>query len=175
MFTLGRITLIIVLSLPISGLILPPDISQGVYCESCIAVMKELDKFLAKKSSDPRELQVVEAIEDVCRSKHLNKYGYSPITLVKACRFLMGKHEEDIEQLYLRGIDSVNAEEEFCYKLSKICEGVDRSKKAKDPLQKRSHHDAAKLVKRIKSQERQRAREGDPRDNKVVYKEKTEL
>lgn len=175
MFTLGRITLVVVLSLPISGLILPPDISQGVYCESCCAVMKELDKFLAKKSSDPRELQVVEAIEDVCRSKHLNKYGYSPITLVKACRFFIGKHEEDIEQLYLRGVDSVNTEKEFCYKLSKICEGVDRSKKAKDPLQKRSKHDTAKLVERIKSQKQQHVKGGHPGDNKVVYKEKTEL
>lgn len=175
MFILCRITLAVVLCLPISGLILPPNISQGVYCETCSAVMKELDKFLAKKSSDPRELQVVEAIEDVCRSKHLKKYGYSPITLVNACKFFMEKHEEDIEQLYLKGVDKVNTEKEVCYKLSKICDGVDRSKKAKDPLEKRSKHDKAKLVEQIKLQERQRAMGGGTRDKKVVYKEKTDL
>lgn len=51
----------------------------------------ELEKILAKRSSDPRELQVVEAMEDICQTKYFSKYDYSPPTTVKACRFLIGK------------------------------------------------------------------------------------
>lgn len=111
---------------------MPSDMSQGIFCEGCSAVMKELDKILAKRSSDPRELQVVEAMEDICQTKYFSKYDYSPPTTVKACRFLIEKYEEDIEQLLMDNVD--NSEQEVCYKLTKACEGVDRSKKEKEPL-----------------------------------------
>lgn len=51
----------------------------------------ELDKLLAKKSSDPRELQVVEAMENICQVKYFSTYDYSPPTTIKACKFLIGK------------------------------------------------------------------------------------
>lgn len=51
----------------------------------------ELDKLLAKKSSDPRELQVVEAMENICQTKYFSTYDYSPPTTIKACKFLIGK------------------------------------------------------------------------------------
>ena len=51
----------------------------------------EIGKLLAKKSSDPRELQVVEAMEDICQTKYFSKYHYSPPTTIKACKFLIGE------------------------------------------------------------------------------------
>lgn len=132
MYILCRIVLAVVMCLPISGVKLPSDMSQGIFCEGCSAVMKELDKLLEKKSSDPRELQVVEAMEDICQTKYFSKYDYSPPTTVKACRFLIEKYEEDIEQLLMDKVD--NTEQEVCYKLTKACEGVDRGKKEKEPL-----------------------------------------
>lgn len=46
--------------------------------------------------------------------------------------FFPEKYEEDIEQLLMDKVD--NTEQEVCYKLTKACEGVDRSKKEKEPL-----------------------------------------
>ena len=46
--------------------------------------------------------------------------------------FFTEKYEEDIEQLLMDKVD--NTEQEVCYKLTKACEGVDRSKKEKEPL-----------------------------------------
>ncbi|CAH3137260.1 unnamed protein product [Pocillopora meandrina] len=132
MYILCRIVLAVVMCLPTSGVKLPSDMSQGIFCEGCSAVMKELDKLLEKKSSDPRELQVVEAMEDICQTKYFSKYDYSPPTTVKACRFLIEKYEEDIEKLLMDKVD--NTEQEVCYKLTKACEGVDRSKKEKESL-----------------------------------------
>ena len=51
----------------------------------------ELIKLLAKKSSDPRELQVVEAMENICQAKYFSTYEYSPPTTIKACKFIIGK------------------------------------------------------------------------------------
>ncbi|KAJ7386215.1 hypothetical protein OS493_010609 [Desmophyllum pertusum] len=136
---LFRIAAALMLCLPISGVQLPPDMSQGIFCESCIAVMKELDKILTKKSSDPRELQVVEAMEDICQSKYFSSYDYSPPTTVKACRFLIEKYEEDIEELLTRKVK--DSEQEVCHKLTKACEGVDRTKKDKEPIDYRFNNE----------------------------------
>ena len=46
--------------------------------------------------------------------------------------FFTEKYEEDIEQLLMDKVD--NTEQEVCYKLTKACEGVDRSKKEKESL-----------------------------------------
>lgn len=46
--------------------------------------------------------------------------------------FYSEKYEEDIEQLLMDNVD--NSEQEVCHKLTKACEGVDRSKKEKEPL-----------------------------------------
>ena len=46
--------------------------------------------------------------------------------------FFPEKYEEDIEQLLMDKVD--NTEQEVCYKLTKACEGVDRSKKEKESL-----------------------------------------
>ena len=51
----------------------------------------ELDKLLAKKTSDPREVQVVEAMEDICQSTYFRTYDHSPPTIVKVCKFLIGE------------------------------------------------------------------------------------
>lgn len=123
---------LVVLCIPVSTVKLPPDMSQAIFCESCSAVMQELDKLLAKKSSDPRELQVVEAMEDICQAKYFSKYHYSPPTTIKACKFLIEKYEEDIEQLLIE--KTGDFENEVCYKMTKACEGVDRSKKEKEDV-----------------------------------------
>ena len=51
----------------------------------------EMDKLLAKKTSDLREVQVVDAMEDICQSKYFKTYDLSPPTSVKVCRFLIGE------------------------------------------------------------------------------------
>jgi len=127
-----RISAVLVLCIPVSTVKLPPDMSQAIFCESCSAVVQELDKLLAKKSSDPRELQVVEAMEDICQAKYFSKYHYSPPTTIKACKFLIEKYEEDIEQLLIE--KTGDFENEVCYKMTKACEGVDRSKKEKEDV-----------------------------------------
>ena len=66
------------------------------YYKRFCCFLLELDKLLAKKSSDPRELQVVEAMEDVCQAKYFSKYHYSPPTTIKACKFLIGEFFQDL-------------------------------------------------------------------------------
>lgn len=50
-----------------------------------------MDKLLAKKTSDLREVQVVDAMEDICQSKYFKTYDLSPPTTVKVCKFLIGE------------------------------------------------------------------------------------
>lgn len=51
----------------------------------------EMDKLLAKKTSDLREVQVVDAMEDICQSKYFKTYDLSPPTTIKVCKFLIGE------------------------------------------------------------------------------------
>ncbi|XP_015750956.1 PREDICTED: uncharacterized protein LOC107330939 [Acropora digitifera] len=132
MNVLLKISAILFFIIPASTVNLPPDMSQGIFCESCTAVMKELDKLLAKKSSDPRELQVVEAMENICQAKYFSTYDYSPPTTIKACKFLIENYEEEIEQFLSK--NSRDSEKGVCYKMTKACEGVDRTKKEKEDL-----------------------------------------
>lgn len=150
MDALLRISMVLVLCLSALGskVKLPPDMSQAIFCESCSAVMQEIGKLLAKKSSDPRELQVVEAMEDICQAKYFSKYHYSPPTTIKACKFLIEKYEEELEQLLTK--KSADYEKEVCYELTKACEGVDRSKKEKEEMDVR-FNDQKQEVKTEKS------------------------
>jgi len=50
-----------------------------------------MDKLLAKKTSDLREVQVVDAMEDICQSKYFKTYDLSPPTTIKVCKFLIGE------------------------------------------------------------------------------------
>lgn len=145
-----RISMVLVLCLSALGskVKLPPDMSQAIFCESCSAVMQEIGKLLTKKSSDPRELQVVEAMEDICQAKYFSKYHYSPPTTIKACKFLIEKYEEELEQLLTK--QSADYEKEVCYELTKACEGVDRSKKEKEEMDVR-FNDQKQEVKKEKS------------------------
>jgi len=136
MDVLLRLAPVLLLCLPVSGdtvTTMPPDMSQGVYCYCCASFTKEMDKLLAKKTSDLREVQVVDAMEDICQSKYFKTYDLSPPTTVKVCKFLIDKYEEEIEQLLIKRAE--DTEQEICYKLSKACEGVDRSVKPKEPFE----------------------------------------
>lgn len=60
------------------------------YLQNTIGCL-EMDKLLAKKTSDLREVQVVDAMEDICQSKYFKTYDLSPPTTVKVCKFLIGE------------------------------------------------------------------------------------
>lgn len=144
MNVLLKISAILFFIIPASTVNLPPDMSQGIFCESCTAVMKELDKLLAKKSSDPRELQVVEAMENICQAKYFSTYDYSPPTTIKACKFLIENYEEEIEQFLSK--NSKDSEKGICYKMTKACEGVDRTKKEKEDLNVKFNNQKQKVT-----------------------------
>ncbi|XP_068761439.1 uncharacterized protein [Montipora capricornis] len=139
-----RILAVLVFSIPASTVKLPSEMSQAIFCESCSAVMKELNKLLAKKSSDPRELHVIEAMENICQAKYFSTYLYSPPTTIKACRFLLENYEEEIEQLLTK--NSKDSETNVCYKMTKACEGVDRTKKEKEDLKFKYNNQEQKLT-----------------------------
>lgn len=57
----------------------------------------------------------------------------SSIKLITVLLVDTEKYEEDIEQLLIERVE--DTEQEICYKLSRACEGVDRSVKAKEPFE----------------------------------------
>ncbi|XP_001640330.2 serine/threonine-protein phosphatase 4 regulatory subunit 2 [Nematostella vectensis] len=110
----------------------PQDMSQGIFCECCSATVKELTKKLQKKSSDPWEVKVVEAMEDICNVNNFRAYDYSPPTTIKGCKFIMDKFDEDIESVLIK--KDPDPEKTICYEVTKACEGVDRTKKEKEEM-----------------------------------------
>eukprot|EP00794_Sanderia_malayensis_P009027 gene9027-9994_t len=108
-----------------------PGISENLYCEGCIATVKELIKLTSKKTNDPKDLVIAEALEKVCKPLHFVSYDYSPPKTVKACNLLLEKHEDDIEAAFVKKAKK-ELEQEICYKISNACTNVDRSIKPKD-------------------------------------------
>lgn len=68
----------------------PKKLKKKQYLQNIILSL-EMDKLLAKKTSDLREVQVVDAMEDICQSKYFKTYDYSPPTAIKVCKFLIGE------------------------------------------------------------------------------------
>ena len=50
----------------------------------------ELAKMTSKKSSDPRDLIITEALENICKPYNFVNYDFSPPKTVKACQLLLG-------------------------------------------------------------------------------------
>jgi len=106
-------------------------VSEKLYCEGCIATVKELMKLLNKRTSDPKDLVITEALENVCKPYNFVEYQYSPPKTVKACQLLLERHEEEIESLLAKNIKDI--ESHICYDMSKACLNVDRSEKPETP------------------------------------------
>ena len=111
----------------------PSGLSQGVYCEGCIATVKELLKKINKKTGESREVRVIEALEDICNLQNFGSYEYSPPKTGQACKFLIENYDEEIENSLVS--ESGDFEQRICYELTEACKGVDRTKKEKEELE----------------------------------------
>ena len=111
----------------------PSGLSQGVYCEGCIATVKEILKKVNKKTGESREVRVIEAMEDICNLQNFGSYEYSPPKTGQACKFLIENYDEEIENSLVS--ESGDFEQKICYELTEACKGVDRTKKEKEELE----------------------------------------
>ena len=111
----------------------PSGLSQGVYCEGCIATVKELLKKINKKTGESREVRVIEALEDICNLQNFGSYEYSPPKTGQACKFLIENYDEEIENSLVS--ESGDFEQKICYELTEACKGVDRTRKEKEELE----------------------------------------
>ena len=111
----------------------PSGLSQGVYCEGCIATVKELLKKINKRTGESREVRVIEALEDICNLQNFGSYEYSPPKTGQACKFLIENYDEEIENSLVS--ESGDFEQKICYELTEACKGVDRTKKEREELE----------------------------------------
>ena len=61
-----------------------------MHCQ-CHLIFAELMKMLKKKTSDPKDLVITEAMENICKPYNFVEYHFSPPKTVKACELLLGK------------------------------------------------------------------------------------
>ncbi|XP_028395602.1 glutamic acid-rich protein-like [Dendronephthya gigantea] len=113
----------------------PSGLSQGIYCEGCIATVKELLKKVDKKTGDSREVRVIDGMEDICNLQNFGSYDYSPPKTGQACKYLIENYDEEIEGIMLDEGKSEYFEKKICFELSEACKGVDRTKKEKEELE----------------------------------------
>lgn len=136
----------------------PSELSQGVFCEGCVATVKEMLKKLEKKTGDIREVKVIDAMEDICNLQNFGSYDYSPPKTGKACKYLIENYDEDIENIFVA--ETEDLEQKICYELTKACVGVDRSKKEKEELEVKVNDRKQPLHQRPASSEDKEATSG---------------
>jgi hypothetical protein len=95
----------------------PNRISPELYCDACLAIIKEGAKELRGKK---KESDVYDILDDICKPERYYVYHHPPPDMRDGCEaFLSGWEEEIISVLTNRVNDDVPAQK-LCYEISKV-------------------------------------------------------
>ncbi|XP_067137132.1 uncharacterized protein [Centruroides vittatus] len=106
------------------------DVGQPLFCDGCLAVLKELHKKL--KNSMGRKKMIKSSLENLCAVDNFVVYRFSPPKMIKACNYVLENYREELEESLISYYKKYKTEknlllqEEFCDRKIKACEGIEK-------------------------------------------------
>merc|ERR1711871_192962 len=114
----------------------PKSVSAQEHCEICRAVMEQVPLKLGKKKWD--NVNVVDAMENICNGENYMRYAFAPPTMVAACKKLIDGREEILEDAFMEigskknyDRDPKGHSDKICIEQVGLCANLDESAEAK--------------------------------------------
>ena len=96
----------------------PDSIEPNLWCNSCQAIVQVM---LGRLKAKKREMEVLEAWEDICNYENFNRFNYPPPEMQKGCREFVAEHEDDIIDGLVGRANNGVAENDICIERTKAC------------------------------------------------------
>lgn len=100
----------------------PSSVSAELFCDACLAVLKETMKELRGKK---KESDVIDAMTDVCNPEKYNIYHFPPPDMREGCVAFVSAWDEEIQKVLINRKDDETPVQQLCYDITKACENVD--------------------------------------------------
>jgi hypothetical protein len=100
----------------------PLSITPEHYCDSCIAIIKEMTKLLRGKK---KESDVFDVLDDACNPELYNVYSSPPPQMREGCEIFISGWREELESVLIGRTDDEIPIHKLCYEISQACVGVD--------------------------------------------------
>lgn len=100
----------------------PQSVKPELYCDACIAIIKEATKQLRGKK---RESEVFDYMADVCNPEKYYVYNHPPPDMRTGCEAFLNGWEEEIEKALINRVDDETPIQNLCFEITKACLNVD--------------------------------------------------
>jgi hypothetical protein len=100
----------------------PASITPEHYCDSCIAIIKEMTKLLRGKK---KESDVFDVLDEACNPELYNVYSSPPPQMREGCEIFISGWREELENVLIGRPDDETPIHKLCYEQSQACVGVD--------------------------------------------------
>lgn len=100
----------------------PDSMKPELYCDACIAIIKEATKELRGKK---KESDVIDYLAEVCNPEKYYVYSHPPPEMRTGCEAFVAGWDQEIEQVLTNRPDDQTPIQKLCYEISKACDGVD--------------------------------------------------
>merc|ERR1711907_855170 len=114
----------------------PKQVSAQEHCEICRAVMEQGPLKLGNKKWN--NMNVVDAMENICNGENYMRYAFAPPTMVAACKKLIDGREEILEDAFMEIGSKKNYDrypkghsDKLCIEKVGLCANLDESAEAK--------------------------------------------
>ncbi|OCT61557.1 uncharacterized protein XB5721655.S [Xenopus laevis] len=104
---------------------LPPGVDRRMYCESCLATVRELKKSLNTPTGETSGTKIKAQATKVCNALTFEKENFSSDKAQIACNHLLDTYGENFEDALLTEKEDT-MEATICYIYTKACTGVKR-------------------------------------------------
>eukprot|EP00826_Nyctotherus_ovalis_P000720 TRINITY_DN10026_c0_g1_i13.p1 TRINITY_DN10026_c0_g1~~TRINITY_DN10026_c0_g1_i13.p1 ORF type:complete len:152 (+),score=26.78 TRINITY_DN10026_c0_g1_i13:202-657(+) len=114
----------------------PSNVSPELYCEICLVILEEALSVLKHRKA---EMDVFDALDNICDVDRLYKYGYSIMDARDACQAFVANWEEVLEKNLMNRTNSDQLAKTVCIEITRVClrdnstdTNADRVKKFKE-------------------------------------------
>lgn len=102
----------------------PETVSKELWCDICIAIIKEATKELRRKK---KESDVIEYLTEVCNPEKYYTYHHPPPEMRTGCDAFVSVWDQDIEKVLINRENDEKPIRDLCYEKTKACDNVDPS------------------------------------------------
>jgi hypothetical protein len=100
----------------------PESVKPELYCDACIAIIKEATKELRGKK---KESDVIDYMTDICNPEKYYVYSHPPPEMRTGCDAFVAGWDEEIERVLTNRDNDQKPIDQLCYQISKACVNVD--------------------------------------------------
>jgi len=99
----------------------PRNIDPALYCESCKAITKEM---LKKIRGSRSEIDIYDALSDICNQKNYYVYEFPPPDMVNGCNAFIPLHDETLAEALRKRTNDEDVVTQLCDEITQACKDV---------------------------------------------------